>query len=95
MDTKKISKRDVLEFYMFLQKLKERITILLDVNPSNGVDPIDEDVQLLHELHQLHDKTTMPWASRKHQKQQSVTQLTIENGQKDTSVEKTSDKPSD
>ena len=82
MDTKKISKRDVLEFYMFLQKLKEKITILLDVNPSSGVDPIDEDIQLLHELHKLFDTTNMSWADKKNQEDVTITQLNIEDDDK-------------
>ena len=81
---RKNSTKDLLEFYGFLQKLKERITIILDVNPSSGVDPIDEDVQLLHELQEFHNRTNMPWASKRNQDDQSVSQLTIENGQKDT-----------
>ena len=79
---KKRNNKDLLEFYVFLQKLKEKITILLDVNPSSGVDPIDEDIQLLHELHKLFDTTNMSWADKKNQEDVTITQLNIEDDDK-------------
>lgn len=75
---KKTNKKDVVQFYNFLQKLKERLTIILDVNPSSGVDPVDEDTSLINELYDLYDKTDMSWATKTQEKEHSVSQLTIE-----------------
>ena len=70
--------KEVCEFYGFLKKLNERLTIITDVNLSSGVDPIDDDIQLIHELHKFHEMSEMSWANIKNQVEVPIKQLKIE-----------------
>jgi hypothetical protein len=62
------------EFLNFLYKLHERLTVLLDSNLDNRLDPIEEDVQLLKELYPVYFNSVTPWANIDSKQSQSVSQ---------------------
>jgi len=74
---RKRTKEETIEFITFLHKLKERLIIMLDFNTQNGVDPVDEDIKLLHELYDTYVKSDVNWALKEAQDGQDVTQLEI------------------
>jgi len=65
------------EFFYFLCKLHERLTIILDDNVAKGVDPQEEDILLMQELYPLYHSSNVKWAQKEQQEAEVVTQAQI------------------
>ena len=70
-------KRESKEFFSFLEKLSERLIIIVHHNPAQGVDPCETDVQLLEELYGFYEKTSVPWVKDNDNKTEEHIQTSI------------------
>ena len=69
--------KDNQKFHHYLQKKKERLIILLDVNLENKKDPSEDDVKFLEEEYELFDKSGVSWSDTADKIDKGATQLEI------------------
>lgn len=48
-------------FHAFLNKLHERLYIILKDNITKGIDPVETDVDLLNVLYRVYDSEPISW----------------------------------
>ena len=61
MAKKEFYGKDEENFMWFLNKLHERLFIILKDNVSKGVDPVETDVNLLNILYKVYDSESISW----------------------------------
>jgi CRP-like cAMP-binding protein len=61
MATKQFYGKEEERFHAFLNKLHERLYIILKDNISKGVDPVETDVDLLNVLYRVYDSESISW----------------------------------
>jgi hypothetical protein len=74
---KKEELKETEEFWSFVKKVAEQTLIITDHNIQGGIDPTEEQIQLLKELHQMYDRSSLPYANLPSKEEQSATQSEI------------------
>lgn len=66
-------------FYEYLIKKHEILTIMLEYNIPNNIDPSEEYIDFLKEEYVAFDTSSLPWVQHETKPVQDVSQLTIKN----------------
>lgn len=53
--------KENIRFQNFLIKLTERLRIITEFNVAQKLDPCEVDIDLIGELYDLYDKTSLSW----------------------------------
>jgi len=77
MSKEKDLKLEITDKWNKLNKLKERLVILLDHNVNSGVDPSEDDIFLLRELCGFIDRSSVTWMAKEPELSQDVTQTIL------------------